>query len=102
VAAIDRAAAEQIVSTFLSRIAAVQDLDQRRASVEHAIRRPRPFADDALEVPKRAEVAQALGVPDLWLEAAMGETYTNPTVSLDLLHEWRKWHEQVLTKAEPR
>jgi hypothetical protein len=44
----------------------------------------------------RAAVAQELGVPEMWLEAALGDIRNEPTVSLDLLEEYRDWRVRVL------
>ena len=44
----------------------------------------------------RAAVAAELGVPELWLDAAVGDIRDTPTVSLDLLHEWADWKARVM------
>ena len=44
----------------------------------------------------RDAVAAELGVPALWIEAAIGDLLQGPCVSLPLLHDWREWEARVL------
>ena len=50
-----------------------------------------PIQNDA-----RNAIAVELNVPALWLEAAAARTIDEPTVSLDLLEEYREWRKRCL------
>lgn len=55
-------------------------------------------AIELLRGEQRTEVAEALGVPELWLEAAMGEGMSPPTVSMDLLVDYEAWRTRVFDR----
>ena len=44
----------------------------------------------------RDAVAEELGVPALWIDAATGRD----TVTLELLDEWRQWHTRLLGEGK--
>lgn len=44
----------------------------------------------------RAAVAVELGVPELWLDAAVGDIRDMPTVSLELLQEFADWKARLM------
>lgn len=52
-------------------------------------------------MPQNAErdaIAEDLGVPALWIHAAT----ERDTVTLDLLHEWREWHEGLVKHVDEK